>query len=394
MKDRLRGRRSSGGLEGAFDALVTEAHTRAAIAGLRALGRSGLAVVGLAPTRASAGLRSRYCSLSTTGPGVLRDPAAFAARVAELARAHGPLTVYPVQEEAIDALFEASPALPPEVRLPYAGPGPLRILRDKRALPDLAADAGLTTPRVFAEGTSAKLVEIAVPLPSMIKPVGKGGAIKRPVAVRSDGERRAMLESMPADEPLLVQERLAGPVIGLAVVIDRDGRLVARFQQISRRTWPPDAGGSSVAVSVAPDDRLASRVVELLKGAGFWGLAQVQFIESARGPILIDVNPRFYGSMALACASGVNLAAAWHAVAGDRRPDPLGNYRVGVTYRWLEADVVAALRGSPGLLLRRAPAPRVGPFWAADDPLPGLAYAADFVRHGVGKRLHRAGAPR
>ena len=92
-----------------MDALVTETHTRTAIGGQRALGRSGLRVAALGLT---AGLRSRYASAAFVGPDVVTDPGGFAAGVASIARDCGPLVVYPVQEEAIDALFDASPALP------------------------------------------------------------------------------------------------------------------------------------------------------------------------------------------------------------------------------------------------------------------------------------------
>ena len=48
---------------------------------------------------------------------------------------------------------------------------------------------------------------------------------------------------------------------------------------------------------------------------GFGGLAQLQFVQAPGGaPALIDVNPRFYGSLPLALACGVNLPDAWHAL--------------------------------------------------------------------------------
>ena len=60
---------------------------------------------------------------------------------------------------------------------------------------------------------------------------------------------------------------------------------------------------------------------------------------------------------------------------GDHLPAP-APYRVGVTYRWLKADLTAALRGLPGRLLYRSPSPRTGAMWAFDDPVPGAVLAA------------------
>jgi len=53
--------------------------------------------------------------------------------------------------------------------------------------------------------------------------------------------------------------------------------------------------------------------------AGYWGLVDLQFLDTASGPLLIEVNPRFYGSLALALAM-----AAWTwtpgAVADEQPP--------------------------------------------------------------------------
>jgi predicted ATP-grasp superfamily ATP-dependent carboligase len=187
-----------------------------------------------------------------------------------------------------------------------------------------------------------------------------------------------------------VQERAEGTLIAVSLVLDPGGRVVARFQQAARRLWPTRAGASSVAVSVAPDERLVERAAALLRAAGFWGLAQVQLVDAANGPAVIDVNPRFYGSLPLALAAGVNLPAAWHAAAIGREPAPVGPYTVGVTYRWLEAELTAAYNGEVGRLRHRAPRPRVGAMWAGDDPVPSVLLAAEAATARVRRRVGRA----
>ena len=157
---------------------------------------------------------------------------------------------------------------------------------------------------------------------------------------------------------------MRGPLVSVELVIDREGRLVARFQQVTRRTWPSAAGSIALATSVEPDEGLVSRTAAMLAELGYWGLAQVDFVETASGFTLLDVNPRFYRCLPLAVACGTNLPALWHAVAVGRPVGPPGAYRTGMTYRWLEADFVAAARGAPAgcSSARRTPAPaRLGP---------------------------------
>jgi predicted ATP-grasp superfamily ATP-dependent carboligase len=191
---------------------------------------------------------------------------------------------------------------------------------------------------------------------------------------------------IPPGEELLLQERVEGPLMALIVVVARDGLLVRRFQQIATRVWPEPAGPSRRAISVEPDEELAEGARSLLAAAGYWGLAHMQFIVTGDGPRLIDVNTRFYGSMELALAAGVNLPAAWHDVTLDRPAGGSEPYTVGLNYRWLEADLIAAIKGSPGLF-ERPPKPRTGPMWARDDPVVTLMWTALSVTGALRRRL-------
>lgn len=375
-----------------MDALVTDAQLRYALPALRALSAGGVPAVALGRGRASAGLWSRRAAGRETGPDAQRDPAGFVAKVAEIAARRGPLVVYPVFEQSIDALLAHRAALPAEARVPYGSADALRRLRDKRELAALGAEVGLDAPLTLASGTARELAELAPPDGCVVKPLGAHGALESAVVVDSAAEAASLLRGLPEEDPLLLQEHVRGTLIGLALVLDREGTVVARFQQAALRTWPVRAGGSSLAVSVAPDEDLVERAAALLRAAGHWGLAHLQFLEAGRRRLLIDVNPRFYGSMSLALASGVNLAKAWHAVAAGGEPPPVRPYRSGVHYRWLEGELTAAYNGNARILLSRPPRPRVGSTWAADDPLPSAILAAEAGWAPVARRLGLATA--
>jgi predicted ATP-grasp superfamily ATP-dependent carboligase len=318
------------------------------------------------------------------------NPAGFAAAVQRAALDHGPTVVYPGREESLEALLAARDGLPPEAVFPYPATAVVQQVRDKRALPDLAGEAGLTTPDRLMEATVAEVAAAHVPTPCVVKPLRKGAALHSAQALYDDAQLRALLDSLPDQEVIVVQRHHPGRLSALSVVVDREGALAARFQQEARRTWPADAGPSSLAVSVAPDAELAERVRRMLAGAGYWGLAQVQFIAAPDGARLIDVNPRFYGSLSLALAAGVNLPAVWHSVATGGRPTEPAPYEVGVTYRWLEAELFAVLHGSPRLLLERAQAPRTGPMWARDDPGPSFLLGAGAAAAWISRQASRA----
>jgi len=370
-----------------IDALVPDAHLNAAVAGIRGLGLGGMRVLALGPSWASPGLWSRHAAARAVGPGVIDEPGALAGRIARLAADHGPLVVYPSREETIDLMLSATGW--DGVVLPFPRADVLDHVRQKARLVQTAAGAGLHTPASLFEGTAAEAGGREFRWPVVLKPAHPVSALKTARLARDGDHLRALTASLPPDEPLLVQERVRGPLVSVELVIDREGRLVARFQQVTRRTWPSAAGSIALAKSVPPDEALISRTAAMLAELGYWGLAQVDFVETPSGFALLDVNPRFYRCLPLAMACGTNLPALWHAVAIGRPVGAPGAYRTGMTYRWLEADFVAAMRGAPGRLLERAPQPSTGAAWSAGDPLPGVLLGMS----AVGSRVMRLMQP-
>lgn len=370
-----------------MDALVTDVHAASAVAGLRGLGRAGLEVIALGPGRGAPGRWSRYAAARAIGRSDVGGGEALVETVARLASDNGePLVVYPGGEQAISALL-AAPGLPSQVVFPYppSDGDALWALRDKRRLPALAESAGFRVPYTLFEGTARELARASVKAPCVVKPATSGGEPASARIVEALDEVHGLAATLDPEAALIVQERLGGKLVHLALVVGRRGETVARFQQDVVRTWPAAAGAASLAVSVPADDSLAERARRMLADAGYWGLAQLDIIETADGPAVIDVNPRFYTSLPLAMACGVNLPGIWHSVATGNAVAPTGPYRPGMTYRWLEADAAAAIRGSPGVLLQRTPAPRAGAMWARDDPLPSLL----LTLRAFGTRLRR-----
>lgn len=368
-----------------IDALVPDAHLNAAVAGIRGLGLGGMQVMALGPSWLSPGLWSRHAAARAVAPGVVTAPSALGARIARLAADHGPLVVYPSREETIDLLLSAPDR--PGVVLPFPAGDVLAQVRDKSRLERTAAEAGLWTPTSLFEGTAAELAGRSFRWPVVVKPAQPVSALKTARLAGSEEELRRLVECVGPEEQLLIQERVQGPLVSVELVIDREGRLVARFQQVTRRTWPSGAGSIALATSVAPDEGLVSRTAAMLAELGYWGLAQVDFVESPSGFTLLDVNPRFYRCLPLAVACGTNLPALWHAVSIGRPVGTPGTYRTGMTYRWLEADFVAAARGAPARLFERAPHPSTGAAWAPGDPVPGLLLSLSAVASRIWRLL-------
>jgi predicted ATP-grasp superfamily ATP-dependent carboligase len=186
----------------------------------------------------------------------------------------------------------------------------------------------------------------------------------------------------------IVQEVIRGRLVALTVLCDGRRRVVARVQQEALRIWPGEAGMSARARTVPIDEELSAGVERLLGDLGWFGLAQLQFLAPpAEAPRLIDLNARFYGSLALAVAAGVNLPALWARLATGRAVPRRADAAAGVRYQWLEADLRRAREGrgtgsvtADALGCLRWSIGARHSIWALDDPRPFARAAAALVR--------------
>jgi predicted ATP-grasp superfamily ATP-dependent carboligase len=156
---------------------------------------------------------------------------------------------------------------------------------------------------------------------------------------------------------------------------------------------------STRAVTIEIDESLLDRLTRMLGRIGWWGLANLQFLEPEGGgePHLIDLNGRYYGSLALAIAAGADLPAIWAECAIGTSPAQRVLARPGVRFHAFETDLVRARSERNGGLLRdligtAAYAPGAAhTLWSARDPVPALRWAGSLAQRLARRALpHRA----
>jgi carbamoyl-phosphate synthase large subunit len=145
----------------------------------------------------------------------------------------------------------------------------------------------------------------SAPLPAIVKPrVGSGSRGIHRV------DRVEELERLERDGSLLVQELLPGAEYSLDVLATGDGRVIA---VVPRERLKVDSG-IAVTGRTCHDERLETIGREVAELIGLTGVANVQVKGDVHGePALLEVNPRFPGTMALTVASGPDMP--WLCVA-------------------------------------------------------------------------------
>jgi predicted ATP-grasp superfamily ATP-dependent carboligase len=135
------------------------------------------------------------------------------------------------------------------------------------------------------------------------------------------------------------------------MVLDRAGRLLAVAQQSSSRLSLRRTSVRARTVDI--DDGLVEQVRQMLASLGWFGLANVQLLQPAGDrPQVIDLNGRFYGSLALAVRAGANLPAIWVDDALRRPATPVCRARAGVRFHAFEEDLRRARAERRGGIVR------------------------------------------
>lgn len=147
----------------------------------------------------------------------------------------------------------------------------------------------------------------------------------------------------PGDLPM-IQRYVDGEGYGFFAIYNR-GECGPTFQHHRLREYPP-SGGMSVASESSYHDGVFEQGKRLLDSLQWHGVAMVEFRVTADGePVLMEINPKFWGSLDLALQAGVDFPSAMVAIASGRSVPFAREFRHPFRLHWpLHGDLLHGLR--------------------------------------------------
>ena len=375
---------------------IVLSHGPGGLGAARSLGRRGVAVTAIAFEDSDPILYSRYAATKITVPG--DDDDAKESRLLEILQ-ELPLVgaaILTTSDRLVAFMARHQDSLLARYRFRLPPPAILEALNDKRLETDLVQRLGFAIPATVPvlPDDPAQLAE-RLRYPIILKPhVYSVQNIFPPKnAIVRDREELENLyrEWRPALPVLLAQEVIPGPDsaswIGSCTYDENHVMLDCGIKQKLRAT-PAHFGGSTFAVS-----RENSDIVELARRLGekldYVGHAGIEFRWDHRDSEFkyIELNPRLPANVGFDEASGMQTVWNSYQVALTGRSDGGSSlFREHIYYLDVKGDLFSQLQdGVPKLkalttllcllLFRRTS----GPYFAWDDPLPGLVVAWRFL---------------
>lgn len=332
--------------------LVTDAQMRNSLAIIRSLGRQGLAVTGAEETRFATSFFSRYCARRMVYPSPYRHPHQFVDFMLDAVRRDRYEAIFPVTDATTVLIARYKEEFSRYVAVPVPDYQVLMKAMDKAEALRAAMKNGIPCPRTFFIDNAGEVEEIKgeAEFPLIIKPRLGFGSRGLVLCHSAEELAAAYPKVVAAYGPCLVQEYIppGGEDLGVYALLNLESKLRAVTVQKRLRSYPVSGGPSTLRETVKRPE-LIQLALRLLGFLGWSGIAMVEFRTDPRDkqPKLMEINPRWWGSLQLSILSGVDFPHLLYRLATEGDVEPALDYRVGVKCRWLLPGDILWLLSAP-----------------------------------------------
>ena len=327
---------------------VTDADQKHALAAVRALGRENVEVHAGATTRYAVSFYSRYCHRKVVYPNPIADEKKFVGFLQKYTEQEKIDVLLPVGYDANVIASKYREVLSKYVHLAVADYDRMLIASDKSKTMTFADSLGIKIPITYRSMDEVRS------FPVVVKGTKGTGAVKY---INS----REQLLGLDLSSSI-IQEYIPGEGYGFYGLFCK-GQPKAIFMHKRRREFPI-TGGASTAAESYYDDRLKDQSIRLLSALMWHGVAMVEMKKDERDGNykLMEINPKFWGSLDLSIAAGVNFPYLAAIMALHGNVDPVLEYDRQVKFSWPFPQEILHLLARPrssGQILRDFFDPRV-----------------------------------
>jgi predicted ATP-grasp superfamily ATP-dependent carboligase len=321
-------------------AFVTDGQWRKTLAVVRSLGEKGIEVTVGENTRLATSLFSKYATKRVVYPSPRTKPDVFIEFLINELKQNSYDILFPMEEETLLIIAKNKDRFSRLTYFLIPDYEKIEFARNKKNIIQKARELDISCPKTWFIEDIDEIEKIVgeIEYPVVIKPQVSFGSygIKRAI---NEEELISKYKEVHKIYPLpLIQESIPqeGEALGVSALFNKDSELRAVFVHKRLREYPITGGPSTLRESVK-NPKVQEMGLKLLKALNWVGVAMVEFKVDPRDgePKLMEVNPRFWGSLQLAILSGVNFPCFIYRMAKEGDIKPVLDYKIGVRCRWM-----------------------------------------------------------
>jgi predicted ATP-grasp superfamily ATP-dependent carboligase len=316
---------------------VLDAQLRSSLAIIRSLGRKGINISAASEYSIAMGALSKYCHQRFLLPNPRNNAAGYLDSLIKILKDESFDCIFVSRTHTAYLLSQHQKELSFYTRIPTPRLEVFEIAYCKEKTLQVALQNDISVPKIY---NSDEVDNGTVNYPVIIKPLRKHGMAIN--ICRSTSELQKRLKKMTQMHgQCIVQEYIPnGGEIGVYALLNNNSQPRAAIMQRRIRTCYSYGGASTLRETIKNDD-LMQRSLDFLKKLSWTGVAMVEYrIDQRNGkPYLLEINPRFWGSLELSIYAGIDFPFLLYRMLMDGDVEPVFSYHAGVRTRWLFGDI-------------------------------------------------------
>lgn len=325
--------------------LILESHHRHSLAVVRSLGKKGIQVFASSDNKHSPAFYSRYCQDQVVY-GNSSSNKKFADELLEIVSHDKYEMIIPTVLKGFKILSKYKKEFKKYTKVPVADLNAMEIASNKDKTMQFAKKFAIPIPETFYPESINDVQRISekIRYPVVIKAIEEWGSVKyayspKELVYTYENMLKIFHTQIEKGKFPIIQEYIPGEGYGFFGLFNH-GKLRAFFMHKRIHQVPPAGGPSAMARSFY-DTKLKQLGEKLLSALKWHGVAMVEFKKDNRDEIykLMEINPKFWGSLDLAIASGVDFPYLLYKMEMDGDIKPVFDYSKDTIFRWISMDL-------------------------------------------------------
>ena len=315
-----------------LNVLITDGSAKHTLAAVRSLGRRGFNIGVVDESILAQSFYSKYCEKRYRIHLQRMKPKNYVKQLQHILREERYDVLLPISWYANYSLSKYHELIDDYVNLAIAPKDSMEIAANKDMTMEFADQLGITIPKTISlKESDLEYAGKRLGYPLVVKGSLEAGTVRYAKNVK---DLKNAFISLRNERPI-AQQYIKGEGVGFFAAYNH-GKCVARFMHIRVREYP-SSGGPSTAARAYYSTQLEEQGMKLLDALNWHGVAMVEFKKSELDGkyYLMEINPKFWGSLDLAIHSGVDFPyIACRIAMNEKVTAATDSYNRTTMFRW------------------------------------------------------------